>query len=46
MCVICPVCRDAEQTGVLASDGTSNDILSFKLMSLMADNPSLIKIGE
>jgi len=31
------VYRDAEQMGVLASDGTSNDILNSKLMSLMVD---------
>jgi len=34
------VYRDAENMGVLALDGTSNDILSFKLMSLMVEfNP-------
>jgi len=31
------VYRDAEQMGMLASDDTSNDILNFKLMSLMVD---------
>jgi len=31
------VYRDAQNMGVLAWDGTSNDVLSFKLMSLMVD---------
>ena len=31
------VYRDAEQMGVLALDGTSSDILNFKLMSLSVD---------
>jgi len=31
------VYRDAEHMGVLALDGTSTDILNFKLMSLTVD---------
>jgi hypothetical protein len=28
------VCRDVEETGVLAGDGTSGDILSYALLSV------------